>query len=164
MTIYYNNTDRYHVCNNLFVSETTEMANDDNTGDDNNDDGENNGENKNDNDNQDDGNQTYYNQDICTIYQNKFIHTISEDLTRTKYLKYCRDRIISFITCVGCNISIRYSINRNHLYVLRTCRTTLLFNYCTSNYNCTFKNSDNNDSTSVDAASATGVRKINDNS
>ena len=51
MTIYYNNTDRYHVCNNLFVSETTEMANDDNTGDDNNDDGENNGENKNDNDN-----------------------------------------------------------------------------------------------------------------
>ena len=50
------------------------------------------------------------------------------------------------------------------MYVLRTCRTTLLFNYCTSNYNCTFKNSDNNDSTSVDAASAADVRKINDNS
>ena len=44
------------------------------------------------------------------------------------------------------------------------CCSSLLFNYCKPNYDCTFKNNDNDDTATIDVATITAARKSNDNS
>ena len=92
--------------NNVGHNNDVATADDDN----NNDDGGNNDENNNDDDNYD-VKQTYDNEVVCDICQNKFYNTSPEDLRIKSYEETLKDRITSvvsikavnicFITCVG---------------------------------------------------------------